>query len=459
MNVGRNDPCPCGSGLKYKKCCLAREDAARSRPFYGDDARASALRRLMAYGLSEELEGDRAIAELLFWGGRLDDLSEEEEQDLKGSDDSTIRFNSFFLFDVDVDGGKTPCDLFLARHPARLGPGEREALERLGRTQLRPYEVTEVRVDEGLRVRDLWQEGPQLWVAERAATHQLARWDFVALRLAESAPGVHEIEGGIYAYPRDEKDSVLAALREAWTAWAPAPVDAREGDTAVFFKRHAMLFQHLWLDRVALRPPPTLVTTEGDSLEFGTGIFSVVDAEALRHALDEHPAFHRDEDEGVYSWGEPGGRVLGTLRLGPADLVAEVQSRARMARLRELLKQHAGASVRFRSARYDDPWEMLQHSRERGAVPAAAEPGVPPEEAARFLREYKDAHYQRWLDEPVPLLGGRTPRKAARTTAGRAKLDELLKIYEVGEARGQHAGQTPYDFSWLRRELGLELPR
>lgn len=21
--VGRNDPCPCGSGKKYKKCCLA----------------------------------------------------------------------------------------------------------------------------------------------------------------------------------------------------------------------------------------------------------------------------------------------------------------------------------------------------------------------------------------------------------------------------------------------------
>jgi methionyl aminopeptidase len=24
--IGRNDPCPCGSGLKYKKCCLAKED-------------------------------------------------------------------------------------------------------------------------------------------------------------------------------------------------------------------------------------------------------------------------------------------------------------------------------------------------------------------------------------------------------------------------------------------------
>ena len=23
--TGRNDPCPCGSGKKYKKCCLASE--------------------------------------------------------------------------------------------------------------------------------------------------------------------------------------------------------------------------------------------------------------------------------------------------------------------------------------------------------------------------------------------------------------------------------------------------
>ena len=22
--IGRNDPCPCGSGLKYKKCCIGR---------------------------------------------------------------------------------------------------------------------------------------------------------------------------------------------------------------------------------------------------------------------------------------------------------------------------------------------------------------------------------------------------------------------------------------------------
>jgi Protein of unknown function (DUF1186)/SEC-C motif len=34
-NVGRNDPCPCGSGKKFKKCCL---DAYRDAPFQGEAA-------------------------------------------------------------------------------------------------------------------------------------------------------------------------------------------------------------------------------------------------------------------------------------------------------------------------------------------------------------------------------------------------------------------------------------
>lgn len=27
MKAERNDPCPCGSGKKYKKCCLPNEEA------------------------------------------------------------------------------------------------------------------------------------------------------------------------------------------------------------------------------------------------------------------------------------------------------------------------------------------------------------------------------------------------------------------------------------------------
>jgi len=33
--VGRNDPCPCGSGKKFKKCCLGQEWKKEIRPAIG----------------------------------------------------------------------------------------------------------------------------------------------------------------------------------------------------------------------------------------------------------------------------------------------------------------------------------------------------------------------------------------------------------------------------------------
>ena len=36
---GRNDPCPCGSGNKYKKCCLAKEEAVARQQLAKAEAR------------------------------------------------------------------------------------------------------------------------------------------------------------------------------------------------------------------------------------------------------------------------------------------------------------------------------------------------------------------------------------------------------------------------------------
>ena len=39
---GRNDPCPCGSGLKYKKCCAGKDAAAESERLAENKARIEA---------------------------------------------------------------------------------------------------------------------------------------------------------------------------------------------------------------------------------------------------------------------------------------------------------------------------------------------------------------------------------------------------------------------------------
>ena len=49
MKTGRNDPCHCGSGQKYKKCCATKDDAARSA-----EAAAQAVARAAAAEAAEE---------------------------------------------------------------------------------------------------------------------------------------------------------------------------------------------------------------------------------------------------------------------------------------------------------------------------------------------------------------------------------------------------------------------
>ena len=46
MKVGRNDPCPCGSGKKYKKCCLPKEEAERLRKIWGETEGGPSLEAL-----------------------------------------------------------------------------------------------------------------------------------------------------------------------------------------------------------------------------------------------------------------------------------------------------------------------------------------------------------------------------------------------------------------------------
>lgn len=56
--IGRNEPCPCGSGKKYKKCCLqASQPAAGGTLIYTDlDELSNQVPRLIEQGKYNEAE-------------------------------------------------------------------------------------------------------------------------------------------------------------------------------------------------------------------------------------------------------------------------------------------------------------------------------------------------------------------------------------------------------------------
>ena len=81
--IGRNDPCPCNSGKKYKKCCLASDEAAARAARPAQLAAAPAHRpSMVSYveELDELTEASNAVVDMV-QAGNLD-VAEQAAYDL-----------------------------------------------------------------------------------------------------------------------------------------------------------------------------------------------------------------------------------------------------------------------------------------------------------------------------------------------------------------------------------------
>ena len=453
MKAGRNDPCPCGSGAKYKKCCLLKLDAVRQASAEADaEARQSQIERVAALDALSDFSASRSLAPLkpvarLF--GLLEPLPEgvsREEVELK--------FYFYVHFDAPLADGRTIAETFLETDGRSLPPGRQAVLRRIAAASLRVYEVQDVRFDEGVRLLDL-RSGETPWVRERLGSRQLERWDVLGARVVREDDGL-VFEGGLYVVPPASKPPLLALLRreERKLERRRAPF----GEDALF-RHFAPILHGFWLDLFE-GPPPRVVTAEGDPMVFGKVLFDVLDEAALGEALDAHTDLVGDAAEG-YTWVEEAGsfkRTLGDIKISGGRLALDITSRERAIRGRALIEEAAGRSVRHRATRFESVQSAIEGAK-RSPRSRAREDTVDPAEAAAILKDFKDAHYRTWPDVPLPALGGRTPRHAARLKTWRPRLIDLLKDMENHEARAATPDSPAYDFGWVWRELGLESGR
>jgi hypothetical protein len=451
--LGRNAPCPCGSGRKYKKCCGVR--LAEDQPAYGPAERETAVATLARFASRPQFKQSVDLALDVFFGHDLHDRAPEVLLELSTNESLKLNFRNFRMLDFEIEDGRTILDLFLeSQGPAISGP-ERRYLEGLRHTFVGLYEVQEVVRDKGLRLRDLW-DGQEFWVSERLGSCQLVAWDLLAARLMLHPGDRYEIEGDHYLLPADAKERVLGSLRREHRRLRRKHPDL---DKQKFCKRAGFLFNHAWMAEVLFRPPPELVTPEGDRIVTARSVYDVLDRARLVRGLDAEQALSRQE-VGQWSWTEPApdfAHCLGWVSLKGHRLVLNAHTKPCLKRLRALVTSAAPGAVRHRSTRYEEPdWGPPEPE----APGLAAQPGLgpPPEIKIPAEKRWLDDYYRRWLDEPVPALDGRTPRHAATLKTVRPRLIDLLKEFENGEARAALGGGHPYDFSWIWCELGLKRP-
>jgi len=440
----RNDPCPCGSGKKYKKCCYLK-----ALPAAGEEnsLRSELVRKVLAFSHERFPEAIETAHEL-FWRD-FDPEAELKGESLQAAETS---FWEWFIhdFQIEEEGYATPIELY-EEGPMVLDPERIGMLERMRKTVLSLYEVADVLPEKGLLLNDLFRGG-QSTVRERLGTRGLRKWDIITARLI-SVDGVDVISGGIHPFPRSAKRELLESLEKMYCKYGKrAPEDSRTD----FLKLFGYYFNRFWCGLVKTPFQPKLANRDGQPLVFSKALFEMDDRTAVLEKLRSVEVL--EEDDGAFHWLRKGaeddsGVIFGTIRLQEQSLSIECNSRERLKAGKVILHEALGDLLRHKADTFQDAYQAM---KEHPPSPRKTQSQIPREVELQLYDKFMREHYEKWIDEKIPALGNKSPREAVKSPSGKEKLVDLLKEIENAEEHRKRRGEVSFDTAWLWERLGIK---
>jgi tetratricopeptide (TPR) repeat protein len=482
--VGRNDPCPCGSGKKYKKCCLSKNEAASEgrRPEKPDDR---LRQRLMAY-VEKSLpraETDRAMRE--FFGERFDLDRRSFALDSRGVEVEWPAFLEWLIHDFRLSTGQPAIARFLAERGGSLPADERGILEEWQDAAVGLHEVVDLEPGRSLTLRDVFTE-ETCTVREVRGSLSAVRWDLLGARVIR-VHGEPFLSGTVTAFYASDREDLVAHVKERYQTYRRQHPGTSWRE---FFRAEALVLHRYAERRVREARPPKVHTSEGHPVMLGRLRYDVRDSRRLLKSLAAAVDFEETTEPG----GPADTRHFAWLRTGPAEryvkeaprpaegislasqrldaegneiapglatltlegdqLTVETLSAERLSWAKTRLADLVGDALRLRADMVEDPMEKL---RAMPGSPRAKEAAVdlPPEVQARLLGQMLHRHYTAWLDQQIPALDNRTPRQAARDMLLRPKVIQLLREIENHQDRERQQGKPWYDAAWMWERLGI----
>ena len=333
------------------------------------------------------------------------------------------------------------------------------------------YEASEIKSGESFLARDLIRGGEPVLISERTATKTIRPWDRLALRTVELS-GKHVIAGGLLPIGLDDSEPLLAAIEEEAGSDPP-----QAGKLAPLFSQ---IFLQSMIEDAVDPGAPVVVNSEGDVIEFVRIVFRLAENathSAVRGALECSTEFEpiapdqwnwieyekpsaksgRPKEQGnvaLVTTSSSGDLVFGNVELKAKTIEMSVNSQARAGHGQRILEKLLEGLVGFPLMEHQTFEKALDEQTD--ASSDAELPPIEPEERRQIIHEAMDRHYRAQLDEPIPALGGISPKKASKSDKGRQKLEAWLKRLENQNARHESEDpMTSYDTTWLWNELGM----
>jgi len=478
---GRNDPCPCGSGRKYKQCHLQADRDIDLHWRHVREAEGKLVPEMLAYALDRWGESYVEAAWTTFAGDAipLADAPADREFD--------TTFVPWFLFDFHSESvqrrtrrrewpGRPAAREYLEEHRSDLSSLEVRYLESALSRPLSFVVVTAVAPGRSLDLRDVLT-GRTCRVLERSASMSLEPSALLLARIVSVGDVSIMVGAGGWVVPPAFHNPIIA-FREGH-----APRGAMLDDEAVraLHVEVAQFYRDI-VDELMTPRPPKLVNTDGDPIA-PTEVHVELRC-TPREAFDRLVtlAYGSDADSLLADatvdragnvtavtvpWSVAGNRMhrewentsLGTIEIKKRRMTISVNSERRAKKIRSLVAKRLGADALFVRQQVQSIEALLEKgdgprmsARERAANEALqARP-----EVRAMMREMGERHWAAWLDGKVPALGNVTPLEAAKSRAGRERLEGLLADF-AWRAKDMSPEQRP-DIAGIRSALGLDHP-
>lgn len=176
QKIGRNDPCPCSSGKKYKKCCLDKE------------INTPDMNAVVNWIASNSILGNEFAKVIKKYKAEpLDKISSN-------------MFLDAFIFDHRLVNGKTPFEMFLEN--ANIPLYQKSVFESYKHNTYSLFEVLNIDLGKGLELFDIISKN-KYYIKERQGTYAVEKGSIVAGRIAKIDNGFIAISPAFSSFPKE----------------------------------------------------------------------------------------------------------------------------------------------------------------------------------------------------------------------------------------------------------------
>jgi len=487
QKVGRNAPCPCGSGRKYKKCCLnkdmnhEKETDLSEKIFLKEVTREDlSLQEKLSKYIVEAIQTDEGQNALKVFaearGEKVEKLPDSEK----------IVFADWFTHDYKLKDGSTVIKNFYKHHQNLLTPKEIEILAQQKDAAISFYETTAINEGTSVTLRNLFS-GEEYEVFDITSSRNLVRWDIFCGRIGQAGDR-HYFMGHGHIYSYMTKEEIKRFVFSSYEAYRQT---TGISDWKEFFHDNFLsLFYYNAARKIRM------ITEEGDDVKLCETVFSVCNFEETAAQLSGAEDFM--ETDRTYQQNEltemdfvwlaqlekkqkdtlnknlderlmilqshcvqnPSDSAstkksyTASITLNKKEMITSATSERRMIKLRKRLASLLGENIKLKSSSTKEMEEITSPEATLKKIKNAEDRKTELLNKQTY-RPYMGSYMKEWINTPLPALGGKSPLQAVKIDSERGKVETMLREIENTEARRKKDGQPHCDIAEIRKLLGL----